>query len=147
MDLLLWRHADAEPGARDLERNLTAKGRKQAKRVAEWLRAWAPRDARILVSPAYRAQQTAEALTKSFATVPALAPGADPQQVLAAAGWPEAKATVLVVGHQPTLGRVAALALTGRAAEWSMQKASVWWLSRRDDASVRLRAVVSPDLL
>jgi phosphohistidine phosphatase len=147
MDLLLWRHADAEPGARDLERNLTAKGRKQAKRVAEWLRAWAPRDARILVSPAHRAQQTAEALTTSFATDPTLAPGADPGRVLAAAGWPDADRAVLVVGHQPTLGRAAALALTGTAAEWSMQKASVWWLSRRDDTSVRLRAVVSPDLL
>ncbi len=147
MDLLLWRHADAEPGARDLERNLTPKGRKQAKRVAEWLRQWAPRDARILVSPAWRAQQTAEALTRSFATEPALAPGADAKRVLSAAGWPDAGGVVLVVGHQPTLGRSAALALTGASADWSMQKASVWWLSRSDDGSVRLRAVVSPDLL
>jgi phosphohistidine phosphatase len=147
MDLLLWRHADAEPGARDLERNLTAKGSQQAKRVAEWLRQWAPRDARILVSPAQRARQTAEALTKSFTTDATLAPGADPRRVLAAAGWPDADGAVLVVGHQPTLGRVAALALTGTAAEWSLQKASVWWLSRRDDTRVRLRAVVSPDLL
>jgi phosphohistidine phosphatase len=147
MDLILWRHADAEPGARDLERSLTPKGRKQAKRVAEWLRQWAPRDARILVSPADRARQTAEALAQSFTTVPALAPGADPRQVLTTAGWPDAGGAVLVVGHQPTLGRVAALALTGKASDWSMQKASAWWLQRRDDASVRLRAVVSPDLL
>jgi len=147
MDLLLWRHADAEPGARDLERDLTAKGRKQAKRVAEWLHEWLPRDARVLVSPAHRALQTAEALTKSFTTEPALAPGADARRVLAAAGWPDADGAVLVVGHQPTLGRAAAMALTGAAADWSMQKASVWWLSRRQDGSVRLRAVISPDLL
>jgi phosphohistidine phosphatase len=147
MDLLLWRHADAEPGRPDLERKLTPKGETQAQRVAEWLREWAPRDARILVSPARRARQTAEALTKSFTTDATLAPGADPQRVLAAAGWPDADGAVLVVGHQPTLGCVAALALTGSAAEWSMQKASVWWLSRRDGANVRLRAVVSPDLL
>src|SRR4051812_36619074 len=149
MDLILWRHADAEPGAavRDLERDLTPKGREQTQRVAAWLRQWAPRDARILVSPARRTQQTAEALAASFTTDPTLAPGGDPRQVLAAAGWPDADGTVLVVGHQPTLGRAAALALTGRAADWSMQKASVWWLTRRDDGSVRLRAVVPPDLL
>ncbi len=148
MDLLLWRHADAEPGARDLERDLTAKGRKQAKRVAEWLRQWLPRDARIVVSPANRARQTAEALTGNFETEPAIAPGADPRRVLAAAGWPQADRAVLVVGHQPTLGRAAALALTGTASDWSMKKASVWWLSRREeDGKVLLRAVISPDLL
>jgi phosphohistidine phosphatase len=37
MELILWRHADAEPGVDDLERKLTAKGRKQAARVGGWL--------------------------------------------------------------------------------------------------------------
>jgi phosphohistidine phosphatase len=37
MDLILWRHAEAEEGGPDLERKLTPKGRKQAKRVAAWL--------------------------------------------------------------------------------------------------------------
>ena len=35
MDLILWRHADAEDGADDLARQLTAKGRKQAARVGK----------------------------------------------------------------------------------------------------------------
>ena len=147
MDLLLWRHADAEPGTRDLERDLTDKGRKQAQRVAEWLRERLPEDARILVSPANRAQQTAGALTKSFATDAALAPGADARDVLAAAGWPDAEGAVLVVGHQPALGRAAALALTGTSEDWSVKKASVWWLSRRADGKALLRTVISPDLL
>jgi phosphohistidine phosphatase len=147
MDLILWRHADAEPGIRDLERGLTPKGRKQAEGVAGWLRQRVPRDARILVSPARRAQQTAEALTAAFTTDPALAPGTRPEQVLAAAGWPDARGSVLVVGHQPTLGRAAALALTGASADWSVRKASAWWLSRREDGNVLLRAVISADLL
>ena len=148
MDLLLWRHADAEPGTRDLERDLTAKGRKQAKRVADWLREWLPREARVLASPANRARQTAEALTTSFATDAALAPGAGADQLLAAAGWPDEDGAVLIVGHQPTLGRAAALALTGTPADWSIRKASVWWLSRREqDGTVLLRAVIAPDLL
>src|SRR5436190_21449722 len=37
MDLILWRHADAEPGEPDIGRRLTAKGLKQAERVAAWL--------------------------------------------------------------------------------------------------------------
>ena len=42
MDLILWRHADAENGVHDSERKLTAKGIKQATRMAKWLRARIP---------------------------------------------------------------------------------------------------------
>lgn len=146
MDLILWRHADAEDGMRDLERKLTQKGKKQAARVADWLRERLPENTVVLASPARRAQQTAEALSDSFKTVPELAPEAAPQQVLAAAGWPKAHGTVVVVGHQPTLGRAAALALTGAAADWGMKKGSVWWLRRDDRGEVSLRAVIPPDL-
>jgi phosphohistidine phosphatase len=55
---------------------------------------------------------------------------------------------VLVVGHQPTLGQAAALALTGDAAEWTIRKGAIWWLERRDrDEEPLVRAVISPDLL
>ena len=37
MDLLLWRHAEAEDGADDYSRPLTERGRKQAASVAAWL--------------------------------------------------------------------------------------------------------------
>lgn len=146
MDLILWRHADAEAGTPDLQRELSPKGRKQAKRVAGWLRERLPRDARVLVSPARRAQQTANALTESFETEAALAPGAPARQVLAAAGWPDASGTVVVIGHQPAFGQAAALALTGAASDWSIKKGGAWWFERRDDGEVVLRAVVSPDL-
>ena len=36
MDLILWRHAEAEDGANDLARELTQKGHKQAARVADY---------------------------------------------------------------------------------------------------------------
>jgi len=45
MNLILWRHAEAEiqrPGQDDIERELTAKGRRQARRVAKWLDARLP---------------------------------------------------------------------------------------------------------
>ena len=37
MELILWRHADAEDGLPDLSRRLTPRGIKQAERMAAWL--------------------------------------------------------------------------------------------------------------
>jgi phosphohistidine phosphatase len=150
MDLILWRHAEAEPGEPDLGRRLTAKGQKQAERVGRWLDGHLPQTARILASPAERAQETALALKRKFKTIDALAPGASVAAVLAAAGWPDAREPVLVVGHQPTLGAVAAFLLAGEEAYWSVKKGAVWWLSNRnraDDAAVALRVVVGPDFV
>ncbi|MEA3194623.1 MAG: phosphohistidine phosphatase, partial [Betaproteobacteria bacterium] len=57
MDLILWRHAEAEEGGADLERKLTAKGLKQAERVANWLLQRLPGKFAVVASPAARAQQ------------------------------------------------------------------------------------------
>ena len=150
MDLILWRHAEAEPGEPDLGRRLTAKGIKQAGRVAGWLDGHLPDTTRILVSPADRAQQTALALKRKFRTVDELAPGATASAVLTAAGWPDSRESVLVVGHQPTLGEVASLLLAGQELPWSMRKSAVWWLSNRvrDGVSaVVVRVVIGPDFV
>ena len=149
MDLILWRHADADDSSPDMARALTEKGQKQAAQMALWLRAHLPKGTRILVSPATRAQQTALALTEEFQTVRELAPGASYASVLAAAGWPDAKGTVLVVGHQPTLGHVAALLLTGEPSEWSVKKGAIYWLTNRaraEQSQVVLKAALSPDM-
>jgi phosphohistidine phosphatase len=150
MDLILWRHAEAEPGEPDLGRRLTAKGLKQAERVATWLDGHLPDTTRILTSPADRAQQTALALKRKFRVVPELAPGAAAPDVLAAAGWPDSREAVLVVGHQPTLGEVAASLLAGEEQPWSVRKAAVWWLSNRvrdGTAGVVLKVVIGPDFV
>jgi phosphohistidine phosphatase len=150
MDLILWRHAEAEDGTPDMERVLTAKGHKQARRMAEWLGSQLPENCRILVSPARRTVQTAEALGRKFKIVPEVAPDADPRAVLKAANWPQGKETVLVVGHQPTLGQVAALLQSGVPNYWEIKKANAWWFTQRDpdDAgSLILKAVMSPNLV
>jgi phosphohistidine phosphatase len=150
MDLILWRHAEAEDGAPDLERRLTPRGHKHAARVAEWLQQRLPAKFVVLASPARRAQETAQALGGSLRTVPALAPGARVQDILNAAEWPGRRSAVVVVGHQPDLGRAAAFLVSGREAPWSVKKGGAWWLSNRvreDEAQVVVRAVVAPDLL
>ena len=149
MDLILWRHAEAEDGKPDLERRLTDKGRKQAARMAKWLRERLPKDYRLVSSPAARALQTAETL-ETPRTVDALAPGASVREVLKAAQWPDYDGSVIVVGHQPDLGRVAAYLVSGAHVEWSLKKGALWWLSyrtRNGESQVVVRAVMSPDLL
>ncbi len=153
MDLILWRHAeafDAEPGESDEERTLTPKGVKQARKMAEWLTSQLPEGCKILVSPAVRTVQTAEALGRKFKITPEVGLEADAEDLLQAANWPNAKEPVLVIGHQPTLGQVAALLLSGQPQDWEVKKANVWWLVQRDPAdiaSLHLKAVISPALL
>lgn len=150
MDLILWRHAEAEDGFPDNNRKLTAKGEKQADLMADWLRERLPKETRVIVSPAKRAQQTALALKIKFETLKDIGVGASVPALLTAAGWPDAKGAVLVVGHQPVLGQTAALLLGGDEASWSVKKGAVWWLSsrvRQDETQVVLRAVMAPDLL
>ncbi len=91
-----------------------------------------------------RAQETAQALGVKIKTVDQLAPGASVAKILKAANWPDGEGTVIVVGHQPDLGRAAAH-LCGAQGEWSLNKGALWWFA--DDLPVEVRAVISPDLL
>ena len=150
MDLLFWRHAEAEEGEDDLKRRLTERGRKQARIMARWIGEHQPRDLRIIVSPAVRTQQTAEALKLPFETIRMIGPDAGVADLIAASRWPDASGAVLVVGHQPVLGRIAALLLSGQEAEWTIKKGALWWLSNRtrgDETQTVLRAVIPADLL
>jgi phosphohistidine phosphatase len=153
MDLILWRHAEAfemREVEDDLDRALTPKGERQAQRLAGWLGRQLPASAKVLASPARRAQQTASALERKFKTVPALAPGQTVEALLQAVRWPESREPVLVVGHQPTLGLAAAYLISGQAQAWSVRKGGIWWLRGRErdgELQVVLHAVVSADLL
>ena len=141
MELILWRHADAEDGAPDLARRLTKTGRQQAERVAGWLAARLPKDYLLISSPAARARETAEALAAPR-IVEALAPGASVKEIIQIAGWPDGEGTVILVGHQPDLGRAIAYLVSRRETDWTLKKGGLWWL-----APDEVRAVISPDLL
>lgn len=153
MDLILWRHAEAEdggPGMPDTKRRLTARGEKHAHDMAKWLKLHLPKKIKILVSPTVRTQQTAHVLALPFEVEPKIAVGADAADLIAAAHWPDHSGAIILVGHQPSLGRLAALLLSGLEADWSVKKGSVWWFSKRSregrDQTV-LRAVVNPEML
>lgn len=135
MDLILWRHAEAEDETDDLldlERGLTPRGEKQAARMAAWLDRHLPDGARILSSPARRCEQTALALGRKFKVRAALSPGASGLDILEAAQWPTARHIVVVVGHQPSLGEAVARLLHLEAPSCPMRKGAVWWLRTRE---------------
>ena len=153
MDLILWRHAEAqewEEGCDDLARALTPRGEKQASRMAAWLDRQLPEGARILVSPARRTVQTADALGRKYKIKPELAPDANAAQLLELVQWSDANGGVLVIGHQPTLGQTIAQLLNLNEAECSVKKGAVWWLRNRQRHDVSQTVVVtvqSPELL
>jgi phosphohistidine phosphatase len=154
MDLLLWRHAEAldasEDQPEDMLRPLSPRGNKQAQRMAKWLDQHLPEGVRILSSPALRCESTVAALRRKYKLCPELAPDGDAQAVIDLAQWPEARTPVLIVGHQPTLGLVAAQLLGMQAHGLSVRKGSVWWLSNRirlDSHSTVLHCVQSPDMI
>ena len=153
MNLILWRHAEAEDGPVDLKRALTSRGRKQAERMAGWLHKNLPDRFEVLASPAVRTCQTADALGVEYRTDRRLLPDSDTAHHLAAIEWPEgsvkARGTLVLVGHQPVLGRLAALLLSDHEHDWSIRKGAIWWLSTRERESAQqlvLRAVVGPEM-
>ncbi|KQV89394.1 MULTISPECIES: phosphohistidine phosphatase SixA [unclassified Roseateles] len=153
MDLILWRHAEAEviaPGQDDLQRALTPKGERQARRMAAWLNHRLAATTRVLVSPALRCRQTAEALGREVRILPSIAPDAPISALIEASRWPKSVEPVLICGHQPTLGLLAAHLLAGVDQEWAVKKGAVWWLrwrQRDGEPEVTLHAVQGPDAL
>ena len=160
MDLILWRHAEAEEGLQtelnaqntqsDLERKLTSRGEKQAARMSEWLDRQLPGSARIVVSPARRCEQTALALGRKFKTRPELSPWATPAELLEVVQSPLSKVPVLVIGHQPMLGQTIAQLLGFQESECALKKGALWWLRTREREGQRQTVVVtvqSPEVL
>jgi phosphohistidine phosphatase len=135
MDLIFWRHAEAEEeqaGLTDLDRALTPRGEKQAVRVGKWLDRHLPEGTRVLCSPALRCQQTALALGRKFKLRAELAPGAHPSDLLELCQWPSARHPVMIVGHQPVLGETLAQLLRLQADNCAIRKGAVWWLRTRE---------------
>lgn len=133
MDLHLLRHAEAEvqsPSGRDADRRLTAAGIKRMKAVARAIARLDPGYGAILISPLVRARQTAEPVAEAcgfrgtLVVTDALVPSAEPERVLHEISGLGVK-TVLLVGHQPHLGRLFGHLLTGRDFEVPMRKASL----------------------
>jgi phosphohistidine phosphatase len=151
MELILWRHADAEdPGPKgDFARELTKKGRKQAERMAAWLKPRLEGEWTVLCSPAARAVQTVTPLELDYELRPGLDPAHGAADMLHEAGWPAGE-RVIVVGHQPTLGEVAARLMGGSRGDIAVRKGAIYWFATRERegrTETVLKAMMTPDML
>lgn len=149
MDLILWRHAEAEAGGADAERKLTEKGREQARVMGQWLKRRL-KSYQLFSSPAVRARETAAGLEERCGILKGLYGGAAPPEVLESVGWPEGEGTVILVGHQPQLGEIAAFLMTRTAAPWPIKKGAIWWFRAEREAGrpvTELVAVMPPKLV
>jgi phosphohistidine phosphatase len=150
MDLILWRHAEAEDGPNDIERALTRKGQQQGRDMAGWLRDRLPHNYVVLASEARRSQQTAAFLSKGFRVEADLNPGSSLEEVLQVLDSYREVDTIVLVGHQPYLGRLAARLMSGDPQYWNIKKGAIWWMGLRNQAGgdpVRLKAMLTPSMV
>jgi phosphohistidine phosphatase len=156
--VIFWRHAEAEdaPGsaqgsADDLSRSLTRQGRRDAAQVAAWIKSQLPKPWTVLSSPALRARQTAQHLTDYPVEEVRLRPDNTLDDLLGIVSeYPREQGGLVLVGHQPTLGRAALHWLTGCDQQFSLRKNGlIWAVERSRDVGVQrsLRACISADLL
>jgi phosphohistidine phosphatase len=158
--IMLWRHADALPiGANiqdDISRPLSKKGQHQAKIMAAWLKSHSPKEIITISSKAVRSQQTAKALTNDFILSDGLAPGVSLMNVLETINGisdsNKLNANLLIVGHQPWLGELAAYLLNplSEIEGLNIKKAALWWFKRaryQSNDAFDLITVQTPSLL
>jgi phosphohistidine phosphatase len=151
MELILWRHADAEdPIAQDdFARELTKKGHRQARAMADWLRPRLEGEWRVLTSPAARAVQTVTPLERDYEIRPNLDPTRVVGHYLRESGWPTGPNTILV-GHQPTLGEVVARLVQDQGGDVAVKKGAIWWFATRErggQVETVVKAVMDPSML
>ena len=121
MMLYIMRHGLAEeptPKGDDSARKLTDEGADKIRKAAAGLRAAGFTFDMILSSPITRARDTAEIVAQEFEglkprMLPELSTGASPNGALEALTKLQLPESVIAVGHEPTLSRLASLMLTG----------------------------------
>ena len=128
MNLYVLRHGIAvEPGPpgceKDSERPLTPKGKRQLRQIAAAMKKMDLRFDLILSSPFLRAKQTAEIIAKNFKLRKKLAfsedltPAGNPRLLIQQLNQfhPEPE-NILLVGHEPYLGKLVALLAAGNTS-------------------------------
>lgn len=137
-DLILWRHAEAEDNSvsgLDTDRELTRQGRKDAAKMASWLKRHLPANTIVLVSPARRCQETAAALAEiskvEIRTVDFLSINHSAAMIVKEIALMADAKTLLIVGHQPNLGYLIAGWLKMQNSSCVVKKGAVWWLRQR----------------
>lgn len=145
-NLILWRHAEAEVESntgQDTDRALTKRGRKDALKMAKWLQQHLPVNTQVLCSPARRCLETVAALQcvntandrrkarleVSVVDFLSIENGFD--EMYQKLVNDDSSKTILIVGHQPSLGLLIVRLLGIDEATCVVKKGAVWWLRQR----------------
>lgn len=146
MEIVLMRHGRAaERGSHegpDEQRPLTTDGRKRLRRALPGLLQVIPQIGQVVTSPLLRAHQTAELVADGYAVplreLSALAPGGDIQQITR---WlaRQRDEVLLLVGHEPDLGRLASWFLTGSSESFLPLKKGAVCMIHFDDKPAMAR--------
>lgn len=160
MNLYVVRHADALAAGidgvmTDEERPLTEEGQRQVKGLAGAFQRLAVVPERIVTSPLVRARQTAEGLARRLGLPPeavieckALAPDGSSKKLGKFLRKLAARA-VVVVGHEPDLGRHTAWLLGGKKARIGYAKSAAAHLvcdREPDKGAGSLRWLITPPM-
>ena len=153
MHLYLVQHGLALPKEADPDRPLSPEGRADIERLADFLAGAGVQFARTLHSGKTRAEQTAAILASG--PMPAAKPHAHPGLAPADAVEPVADEIrhcdldMLLVGHQPFMGRLVSLLVTGSAQRElvSFEPGSLVCLERGEGSEWRLAWMIRPGLL
>jgi phosphohistidine phosphatase len=146
MRLILFRHgpaghADLERWPDDRSRPLNLHGEERVREASHGLVRLEQSFARVISSPLTRAAQTAELLREELGIEPAvtsdddLAPGGSLRSLIESLSTDEADGTVILVGHEPDLGKLAGTLIFGAPAHLPLKKAGACGI--RFDAGVR----------
>lgn len=154
-NIILWRHAQAIDSlssnnyADDLARSLTYKGQQQAKNMARWLAQHKGSNMQLTSSEAIRAHETAQTLHSNITVNKAFNPSSSLQQVLVALAKMGQTQDLILVGHAPWLGQLAAHLVGTTQFEFSIKKGAIWWLrlNESEPNSYEIITVQTPNLL
>lgn len=131
MKIFIVRHGSAEHGSvQDQSRSLTEKGLRQVDGAGQWLAQQSLNQPKLISSPFYRTQQTADAIARHLnlpvETNPLLVPEGDIRQLLnQLVGL---SGDIILVSHLPLVGHLAALLVDGQIYEQPWSPAEVWML-------------------
>lgn len=150
-NLILWRHAEAEileHGQSDLARMLTGKGHKQARQMSAWLKKYLPKKTFVLASPSMRTRETVAYWGEDWQEEIRLSPERALQPILQLLAQSPYE-SVMLVGHQPWIGELAAHCLGMEDGhQLSIKKGAVWWLRLpKSGGPYKLYSVQSPELI
>ncbi len=153
MHVYLVQHGLATSKEEDPARPLTAAARDEVERVARAAAAAGVRPASILHSGKTRAEQTAEIFAEhtkppdGVHAVEGLDPLDEPQRARERVA--QADSPLMLVGHLPHLGRLAATLLVGTAEREivAFRNAGVVCLERQEGGSFAVRFILTPELV